>query len=52
MAELKSRPGRDLAVIDSVSLVRLLHAAGLVNRHIGCVTTTKGVVIAHHERSV
>ncbi|GHG46290.1 MULTISPECIES: dihydrofolate reductase family protein [Amycolatopsis] len=32
VAELKGRPGRDLSVIGSASLVRALHAAGLVDR--------------------
>ncbi|MFB9684433.1 dihydrofolate reductase family protein [Amycolatopsis plumensis] len=33
VAELKGRPGRDLSVIGSASLVRALHAAGLVDRY-------------------
>ena len=33
VAELKARPGRDLSVIGSASLVRSLHAAGLVDRY-------------------
>ncbi|MGV9366526.1 dihydrofolate reductase family protein [Amycolatopsis sp. NPDC003731] len=33
VAELKNRPGRDLSVIGSASLVRNLHAAGLVDRY-------------------
>ncbi|MET8851290.1 dihydrofolate reductase family protein [Amycolatopsis sp. NPDC004625] len=31
--ELKARPGNDLSVIGSASLVRALHAAGLVDRY-------------------
>lgn len=78
VAELKARPGKDLSVIGSASLVRTLHAAGLVDRFTllihpltlgagarlfgeapltefdlaGCVTTTKGVVIARYDRRV
>ena len=33
VAELKVRPGPDLSVIGSASLVRALHAAGLVDRY-------------------
>jgi dihydrofolate reductase len=33
VAELKARPGDDLSVIGSASLVRSLHAAGLVDRY-------------------
>ncbi|WP_439377622.1 dihydrofolate reductase family protein [Amycolatopsis lexingtonensis] len=33
VAELKARPGGDLSVIGSASLVRALHAAGLVDRY-------------------
>ena len=33
VAELKAQPGRDLSVIGSASLVRALHAAGLVDRY-------------------
>jgi dihydrofolate reductase len=33
VAELKATPGRDLSVIGSASLVRTLHAAGLVDRY-------------------
>jgi dihydrofolate reductase len=33
VAELKAQPGGDLGVIGSVSLVRSLHAAGLVDRY-------------------
>lgn len=33
VAELKTRPGRDLSVIGSASLVHALHAAGLVDRY-------------------
>jgi dihydrofolate reductase len=33
VAELKSRPGRDLGIIGSASLVRSLHAAGLIDRY-------------------
>ncbi|ADJ47010.1 hypothetical protein AMES_5185 [Amycolatopsis mediterranei S699] len=33
VAELKARPGRDLSVIGSASLVRDLHAAGLIDRY-------------------
>jgi dihydrofolate reductase len=33
VAELKSRPGADLSIIGSVSLVRSLHAAGLIDRY-------------------
>ncbi len=33
VAELKEQPGRDLSVIGSASLVRDLHAAGLVDRY-------------------
>lgn len=33
VAELKARPGRDLSVVGSASLVRDLHAAGLVDRY-------------------
>ena len=33
VAELKAEPGRDLSVIGSASLVRTLHAAGLVDRY-------------------
>jgi dihydrofolate reductase len=32
VAELKARPGRDLAIIGSASLVRSLHAASLIYR--------------------
>jgi dihydrofolate reductase len=33
VAELKARPGRDLSIIGSASLVRTLHAAGLIDRY-------------------
>ncbi|MGV9296914.1 dihydrofolate reductase family protein [Amycolatopsis sp. NPDC003676] len=33
VAELKASPGKDLAIIGSVSLVRSLHAAGLVDTY-------------------
>jgi dihydrofolate reductase len=33
VAELKARPGNDLSIIGSASLVRGLHAAGLVDRY-------------------
>ncbi|WP_134727985.1 MULTISPECIES: dihydrofolate reductase family protein [Amycolatopsis] len=33
VAELKALPGKDLSIIGSVSLVRALHAAGLVDRY-------------------
>jgi dihydrofolate reductase len=33
VAELKGRPGRDLSIIGSASLVRDLHAAGLVDHY-------------------
>jgi dihydrofolate reductase len=33
VAELKSQPGRDLSIIGSASLVRSLHAAGLIDRY-------------------
>lgn len=33
VAELKATPGKDLSVIGSASLVRTLHAAGLVDRY-------------------
>jgi dihydrofolate reductase len=33
VAALKARPGRDLSIIGSASLVRSLHAAGLVDRY-------------------
>ncbi|WP_033260821.1 dihydrofolate reductase family protein [Amycolatopsis vancoresmycina] len=33
VAELKAQPGKDLSVIGSASLVRALHAAGLVDRY-------------------
>jgi dihydrofolate reductase len=33
VADLKAQPGRDLSVIGSPSLVRSLHAAGLVDRY-------------------
>ena len=33
MAGLKAQPGLDLAVIGSASLVRSLHAAGLIDRY-------------------
>ena len=33
VAELKSQPGRDLGIVGSVSLVRSLHAAGLIDRY-------------------
>jgi dihydrofolate reductase len=33
VAELKARPGGDLSVIGSASLVRSLHAAGLIDRY-------------------
>lgn len=33
VAELKALPGKDLAIIGSVSLVRALHAAGLVDSY-------------------
>jgi dihydrofolate reductase len=33
VAELKARPGGDLGIIGSVSLVRSLHAVGLVDRY-------------------
>ncbi len=78
VAALKARPGRNLSVIGSASLVRALHAAGLVDHYTllihplalgagarlfgdapltefvltGCVTTTKGVLIAHYDRRV
>jgi dihydrofolate reductase len=32
VAELKAQPGRDLSIIGSVSLVRSLHAAALIDR--------------------
>ncbi len=34
VAELKAQPGKDLAVIGSASLVRSLHAAGLIDRYV------------------
>jgi dihydrofolate reductase len=33
VAELKARPGRDLSIIGSASLVRTLHAAALIDRY-------------------
>jgi dihydrofolate reductase len=33
VAELKAQPGRDLSIIGSASLVRSLHAAGLIDRY-------------------
>jgi dihydrofolate reductase len=33
VAELKAQPGPDLSVIGSVSLVRSLHVAGLIDRY-------------------
>jgi dihydrofolate reductase len=33
VAELKARPGKDLSIIGSASLVRSLHAAGLIDRY-------------------
>jgi dihydrofolate reductase len=33
VAELKTRPGPDLSIIGSVSLVRALHAAGLIDHY-------------------
>jgi dihydrofolate reductase len=33
VAELKARPGRDLSINGSASLVRSLHAAGLIDRY-------------------
>jgi len=33
VAELKTEPGRDLSIIGSASLVRSLHAAGLIDRY-------------------
>ena len=33
VADLKGQPGRDLSVIGSASLVRSLHAAGLIDRY-------------------
>ncbi len=33
VAELKAQPGRDLSIIGSGSLVRSLHAAGLIDRY-------------------
>ena len=33
VAELKARPGGDLGIVGSVSLVRSLHAAGLIDRY-------------------
>jgi dihydrofolate reductase len=33
VAELKARPGRDLSIIGSASLVRSLHAAALIDRY-------------------
>jgi dihydrofolate reductase len=33
VADLKARPGPDLAIIGSASLVRSLHAAGLIDRY-------------------
>jgi dihydrofolate reductase len=33
VAELKAQPGEDLGIIGSVSLVRSLHAAGLIDRY-------------------
>ncbi len=33
VADLKARPGRDLAIIGSASLVRSLHAAGLIDQY-------------------
>lgn len=33
VAELKARPGKELSIIGSASLVRCLHAAGLVDRY-------------------
>jgi dihydrofolate reductase len=33
VAELKARPGDDLSIVGSASLVRTLHAAGLIDRY-------------------
>jgi dihydrofolate reductase len=33
VAELKTKPGKDLSIIGSASLVRSLHAAGLIDRY-------------------
>ena len=33
VAELKAQPGKDLSIVGSASLVRSLHAAGLVDRY-------------------
>jgi dihydrofolate reductase len=33
VAELKARPGNDLSIIGSASLVRSLHADGLIDRY-------------------
>jgi dihydrofolate reductase len=33
VADLKAQPGRDLSIIGSASLVRSLHAAGLIDRY-------------------
>ena len=33
VAELKTQPGEDLGIVGSVSLVRSLHAAGLIDRY-------------------
>ncbi|QUQ70968.1 dihydrofolate reductase family protein [Kutzneria sp. CA-103260] len=77
VAELKAQPGNDLAINGSASLVRSLHAAGLIDTYTllihpltlgsgtrlfdgpapmaeleltGCVSTSKGVIIAHYAR--
>jgi dihydrofolate reductase len=77
VAQLKAKPGKDLSVMGSTSLVRSLHAAALIDHYtllihpltlgsgarlfdgpapltelklLDCVTTTKGVIIAHYAR--